>query len=298
VNSRSGEIAGVLLAAAAAATLAGRAASKPPRDDLAAINARQVALDAQLGATRAELARVLGALELYGRNLPPALLVSPGDARDAVRAAILMRATLPALEARARELAGEARALDAARRPAAMASGELFVAESALADRQGRGEGVTEDAGALAPPGVRGGPPTATVKLVAPVQGAVTTGFGSRGPDGAPSRGLWYAARPGAAVASPAAGVVDFAGPVSGWGMVLIVRGPGASHMVLSGLASASVGRGAQVGAGQVVGTMGSAGHSPPRLYFEFRLDGAPVDPSPLMAGAAPQTAGLKRKLL
>lgn len=288
----------MLVAIGVTATLASAAVSKPARNDLTAINARQVALDARLGATRAELARVLGALELYGRNLPPALLVSPGDARDAVRAAILIRATLPALEARARELAAEARALDAERRQAAMANGELFVAESTLADRQGRLEGVTPDAGGLAPPEVRGRLPAATVRLVAPVQGAVTTAFGFRGPDGAPSRGLWYAAPSGAAVASPQTGVVDFAGPVSGWGMVLIIRGSGASHLVLSGLARASVGRGAQVGAGQVVGTMAATGHSPPRLYFEFRPAGSPVDPSPLMTRAAPQAAGLKRKLL
>ena len=39
------------------------------------------------------------------RNPPPALLVSPGDARDAVRAAILVKAMTPQLQDRARTYA-------------------------------------------------------------------------------------------------------------------------------------------------------------------------------------------------
>lgn len=270
---------------------------------LSQINAREVLLEARMGETRGELARLLGALELYGRDPPPALLVDPRDARDAVRAVILIRALTPTLEARARAFAVEARALGAARRQAAMASGELFAAESAIADRQGRLEGVTADADALTPPESRGAEAgldrAATPKaLLAPVQGEVTTGFGGRTPDGLRSRGLWFTAGSGAIVSSPTAGLVDYAGPLAGWGAIVILRGPGGCHMVLSGIGRTFVARGQYIAAGQSLGVMPATGHSAARLYFEFRLGGAPTDPSRLIARAGVAPTGLRHKLL
>ena len=113
----------------------------------------------KLGADRNALSRLLSALALFSRDPPPPLLVSPADAKDAVRAMILAKAIAPQLEARARVLSAEAAALTRVRRQAAQQSGDLFAAESALEDRQGRLEAVAADAGLLAPPSVRAAPP-------------------------------------------------------------------------------------------------------------------------------------------
>src|SRR5476649_310556 len=101
---------------------------------LAALTQQEDALAARLGADRNALAKLLSALALFSRDPPPPLLVSPADAKDAVRAMILARAIAPQLEARARKLGAEAAALKQVRRQAAQQSGDLFAAESAMED--------------------------------------------------------------------------------------------------------------------------------------------------------------------
>jgi septal ring factor EnvC (AmiA/AmiB activator) len=291
-------LATLLLALSSAAALAQDSRVTGARAALAAANAQEAALGERIGRNRAELARMLGALQLFGRDPPPALLTNAGDVKDAVRAAILIRAITPVLEQRARSLAGEAQALSAVRRRAAAASGDLFAAESALEDRRGRLEGVMSDAEALSPPSLRpkAGAPArpadpAPRNLLTPVAGERAAGFGGRLADGTRSQGLAIRAAAGAAVISPAAAVVDYAGPLNGWGQVLILRAGGGCHMVLSGLGKISVTAGQSVAAGQAVGTMTVDGHSSKELYFEVRMSGAPVNPAKLMAGTPPKTA-------
>src|SRR3569623_922627 len=75
---------------------AGRVADA--RHSLAVLNAQEADLAQRIGHNRAELARLLGALQLYGRQPPPALLIDPSEVKDSVRAAILIKAITPALE--------------------------------------------------------------------------------------------------------------------------------------------------------------------------------------------------------
>ncbi|MEJ0065710.1 MAG: hypothetical protein WDM85_09955 [Caulobacteraceae bacterium] len=121
------------------------------RRALQSLTAQEDALAARLGADRNALSRLLGALALFSRDPPPPLLVSPADAKDAVRAMILAKAIAPQLEVRARTLTAEAAALDRIRRQAAQQSGDLFAAESAIEDRQGRLDAIAADAALLAP---------------------------------------------------------------------------------------------------------------------------------------------------
>jgi septal ring factor EnvC (AmiA/AmiB activator) len=273
------------LASLAAAEVSAATDVASARRRLAQLSVEEANLGLRVAANRAELARLLGALELYGRYPPPALLVSPNDAKGAVRAAILIRAMTPILEARARALAQEVAQLSATRREVAAASGELFAAESALADRGGRLEGVANDTDLLRPlsPGAApAGPPPAN--LLAPAAGPVAVGFHGRLSDGTQSKGLAIRAAPGATVVSPASAIVDYAGPLEGWGAVLILRGAGGYHMVLSGMDRVSVSAGQAVAAGEAVGAMASSGRAPPELYFEVRQGGSPVDPARLIA--------------
>jgi septal ring factor EnvC (AmiA/AmiB activator) len=104
--------------------------------------------------------------------------------------------------------------------------------------------------------------------------------FGDRLPSGGRSDGITLAAPRAGRVAAPAAGLVQYAGPVKGWGVILILRLSGGYHLVLAGLDRSSASVGQSVAAGQTVGWMPDARQSSPELYLEVRDDGEPVDPS------------------
>lgn len=267
------------------------------------LNVRETALTAELGRDRNRLARLLGALQLFRRQPPPALLVRPEDARDAVRAAILIRAMTPALEARAKVYGGEAREIAALRRQAAAANADLFTAESLAADRRGDVERLLAEQTAIEKryaedafiAGRSAGSPGQLVdsfprttgsdsgpgRLTRPTQAALLRRFGAPMPGGGRSDGVAFGAKAGATVISPAQGTVEFAGPVTGWGVILILRTGGAYHLVLAGLGEVTVAPGQSVAAGTPVGKMTDGGRSEPELYLELRRSGTPVDPTP-----------------
>jgi septal ring factor EnvC (AmiA/AmiB activator) len=288
---------------------------------LAALNVRESELGARLGGERSRLARLLGALELFRRDPPPALLVDPHDVRDAVRAAILMRAVAPQIEGRVQALKSEALAISQARRAVAAASEALFTAESDLANRRATIESViaaktafeqraASDAGAAnqdiaalsdraralrgltrdlaAKPQVRGArePPDpehaglfgAAKLFTPPVAGAPLRVYGQSEPGGGRSLGWTWRPPAGTSIVAPSQGVIEYAGPLKGWGLVLILRLGGGYHLVLAGLETALTAPGRTVAAGQPIGRMAGSGAS--ELYLELRKNQAPVDPA------------------
>jgi septal ring factor EnvC (AmiA/AmiB activator) len=260
------------------------------RRELEGLTAQEDAVAARISADRAVLAKLMSALALFSRDPPPPLLVSPADAKDAVRAMILARAVAPALQARARALAEEASQLDRLRRRAAQESGDLFAADSAVADRQGRLDAVAGDAAMMAPPTVRQAANAldaqpAPSELIAPTDGKLIIRYGGRLENGLVSQGLAYRTGAGAVVRSPAPAVVAYAGPLNGWGQVVILRAGGGCHMVLSGLGKVTVTTGQSVAAAFPVGSMPNDGQSASELYLEVRLASGPIDPARLMTG-------------
>jgi septal ring factor EnvC (AmiA/AmiB activator) len=254
----------LLLAGAAAAVVSER---------LSRLNVEQVELSREQALNMSRMARLLSVLEQIRRDPPPPLLVRPEDARDAVRAAILVRAMTPELRRQAQIYAREAGEMMRQRRLAAVESEALFTTDSLRAETAPEaGSGV-----AASPQSARGRPPES---LLWPVRGTVSRRFGELLSGGGKSNGLTVSTAGVAQVVSSGAGVVQYVGPVQGWGVVVILRLAGGYHLVLAGLQRSSVEIGQSVAAGQPVGWMPDSRQSLSELYLEIRDQGAPVDPA------------------
>src|SRR6202011_2997008 len=104
--------------------------------------------------------------------------------------------------------------------------------------------------------------------FAAPVPGAPISRFGGADPGGGPRTLGWtWRTQGAAAVSAPAQGVVEYAGPLKSWNVVLILRLGGRYDLVLAGLDSATVAPGQMVQQGQPVGRM-AAGAAPSQLYL------------------------------
>ena len=302
----------------------GDAAVSQKRLQLAALNVRESDLRARLGGDQNQLAKLLTVLEVFRRDPPPALLVDPNDVRDAVRAAILVRAMTPTLEARARDLKAQTQTLQRLRRQIDTASETFITSESDLAERRARIEseiaaqtllarqsitdasaareaadtlaGRTQSLrdlaqGMAAPEAPAAGPAPPDPEqaglfgkpklFTPPVPGAPLYRFGDLEPGGASrTQGWTWRTQGGPDVVAPAQGVVDYVGPVKGFGVVLILRLGGGYHLVLAGLESVTAATGQSVAAGTPIGRMAKADTTQPDLYFEIRKNGAAVDPA------------------
>lgn len=262
--------------AAAALSVAAVAATS---DRLQRLNVAETEISAEQAATRHQLARLLSVLEQLERDPPPALLVSPEDAKDAVRAAILVKAVTPELQARAQSYANDAGEVMRQRRLAAVQSEALFERESlaaeALPEPESNAGLALRGGGPSLPPGVLRAP----ASLMMPSPGPVVRGFGEPLAGGGQANGLTIAAPRAARVVSPGEGTVQYVGPVKGWGVIVILRLAGGYHLVLAGLERTSVQAGQSVAAGQPVGWAPDGRQSTSELYLEVREQGSPVDP-------------------
>lgn len=114
-----------------------------------------------------------------------------------------------------------------------------------------------------------------------PARGDVLYAYGQ--PDGAGGRikGMIMRTLNGAQIVSPAGGRLRFAGPVKGYGQMLIIQVPGGYHVILAGLDRIYGTPGQPLLAGEPVGAMGLGvdGQPGPELYVEIRKDGTPIDP-------------------
>ena len=265
-----GAIGAALVSVAAVAATTGR---------LARLNVAETELSVDQGVNMHRLSRLLSVLEQLRRDPPPALLVSPQDARDAVRAAILVRAMTPDLQARAQGYAEDATEVMRQRRLAAVQSEALFERDSRTAEALPEPDG----SGALlrrydaAGGGEKLTPPA---RLILPVEGAVIRRFGAAIAGGGRSNGMTLKTAKGARAVSPSAGLVQYVGPVKGWGVIVILRLAGGYHLVLAGLDRTSVQIGQSVVEGQPVGWASDGRQSAPELYLEVREQGSPVDPA------------------
>ena len=274
------------------------------RQRLRTLQAHEASLIAELSRTRVREGRLLSALQMMSRRPPPPLLVPADRAVDTVRASILMRAIAPDLRREARAITARREEVGRVRRLAALNSEALFTAESAQGNRRAEIESLTARKAALGtvlraeaqaaeraanvlearlralgvsvPAADTNTPapvarlPAGRSRLTAPVVASPTQRYG-RGSPG------WRWRADEAEARAPANARVVHAGPLSGWGEVVILDlGPG-WRAIVSGMDSLSVQTGDTVSDGQSLGRTGAVGE----LYFELRSDERPIDPGP-----------------
>lgn len=104
----------------------------------AALSGEADKLAASLEARRGVIADVLAALQRMGRNPPPAILVRPADMAEAVRAAMVLGATLPGLKAETEALARDLDKLATLRSDLASQRDELARTAQSLAGERER----------------------------------------------------------------------------------------------------------------------------------------------------------------
>ena len=114
--------------------------------------------------------------------------------------------------------------------------------------------------------------------LLRPVSAGVSGRFGSARPSGGVWRGLFFAADH-AAVRSVAAGRVEYAADLRGYGNTVIISHGDGYLSVYGGLSSLAVGNGSSVAAGQSIGSSGTLPSGEQGLYFELRYRGRTINP-------------------
>lgn len=115
-----------------------------------------------------------------------------------------------------------------------------------------------------------------------PTSGVLTSNFGWRW--GRMHQGIDIGAGTGTPIASAAPGTVIIAGWNGGYGQMVVVDHGNGVSTAYAHMSSMSVGVGAAVGQGTILGAVGNTGNSTgPHLHFEVRINGGAVDPLPYL---------------
>lgn len=280
------------------------------RARLAALGRREAAIVSELARARDSQMRLLSALQLLSRRPPPPLLIPADRAVDTVRAAILMKAMAPDLRARTDALAARQNEVARIRRLAVLSSERLMTTESAQGDRRAeietlsarrtallavlradaeraeraaraledriRALGAAPVAAAAAGEVSASRLPAGRDRLTSPVPGPPRVRFGQGGEEARSEGWRWSASGD---VAAPADARIDHAGPLSGWGEVVILDLGDGWRAVVAGLDTISVEPGQRVADGQTLGRVEAGGE----VYLELRRGDRPVDPAPFL---------------
>jgi len=167
------------------------------------------------------------------------------------------------------EVAAQAVAAQAAAAQAAAAQAAAAQAQAGLPSRAGPRAGAPD-------PGADGR--VSGSGLAWPLRGPVTSPFGYRW--GRLHAGIDIGAGMGTPIRAAKGGTVVFAGVMSGYGNVVIIEHGGGLSTLYAHQSRLGTNDGASVAQGQVIGFVGSTGHSTgPHLHFETRVGGSPQNP-------------------
>lgn len=123
-------------------------------------------------------------------------------------------------------------------------------------------------------------PPPLSAELKMPVSGKLVRGYGVKDEFGVVSKGLTLKAAASSPVVAPQDGRVAFTGPFRGYGQIVILQHSGGYHSFLAGFGRIDADVGQKVAAGEPLGVLPDKGDSTVELYFEWRHNGEPVNPT------------------
>lgn len=117
---------------------------------------------------------------------------------------------------------------------------------------------------------------------VMPISGLILTRYRQKDDLGAISNGLTIQARSSALVVAPKEGKISFAGSFKRYGNIIIIEHKKGLHSLVAGLEKIDTVVGQHVQAGEPIGKMPPAlgTTTKPKLYYELRKNGDPVNPS------------------
>ncbi len=201
-----------------------------------------------------------------------------GDAERAVRAVAALKreqeATHAALQGRIAALQAEVDAL-----AAEQARLETLIRErlaAAARARAARGKGKSPFVGHRTGDGV------SAAGFIWPVRGVITSGYGYRW--GRMHTGIDIAAPSGTPIGAAKEGEVIYADWLGGYGQLVAVDHGDSVVTLYAHQSKMAVAEGQEVAQGQVIGYVGTTGHSTGNhLHFEVRIDAHPRDPRPYL---------------
>ncbi|MDH5723617.1 MAG: peptidoglycan DD-metalloendopeptidase family protein [Alphaproteobacteria bacterium] len=124
-------------------------------------------------------------------------------------------------------------------------------------------------------------PDTSSAAAELPVSGIIATYYNQKDDTGAKSNGLSIETHPKAIVTAPMSGKVQFTGTFKRYGNLIIIEHKDGYHSLIAGLAEITTSIGQIVHKGEPVGKMPDSSFiDRPKLYYELRMKGKPVDPS------------------
>lgn len=114
-----------------------------------------------------------------------------------------------------------------------------------------------------------------------PISGIIRVRYNEKDDLGAISNGLNIEGRPGAMVLAPIDGKIQFAGAFKRYGNLIIIEHAKGYHSLVAGMGKINAVVGQTVSSGEPLGRLPEpAGNARPRLYYELRQNGQPVNPS------------------
>ena len=114
-----------------------------------------------------------------------------------------------------------------------------------------------------------------------PVSGIIRTAYSEKDEYGAKSNGLIIEGRSGGLVTAPMSGKIQFVGSFKRFSNIVIIEHSGGYHSLIAGLGEINAVIGDIVKPGEPIGLLPDSALIPrPKLYYELRKNGSPVNPS------------------